>query len=397
MAEKNRALIATHHLVDFAGSEISTLELATTLMSMGWEVTVAAILTGEPMIWEFHSRSIPLFNLLETELPIDNQHFDLVWIHHLPVFHEIVLFRKITGSKLIYCSLSPYEPFEAVPALLDSVTLLLANSRENADHILSERGLPEGSVKIFPNSVPQHFWKVSKANYPSQPKKIALVSNHPPKEITELISILQQAGREVRHIGIKGEPLLVTPGELMNYDAVISIGKTVQYCFALKIPVYCYDHFGGPGWLNKHNFDLAYRNNFSGRGFSKKDSHSIIHELDAGFEKAVEQLEEHHEFAKNHFDLERNLKQMFNYEPFSIPNSGSMYQQLILEHACYKRLAIARQTSADTYKVNILNEEIRRRDAEIQRLTSTYSWQITKPLRLLANLPQLIKAVLMKK
>ena len=37
------------------------------------------------------------------------------------------------------------------------------------------------------------------------------------------------------------------------------------------VPVYVYDYLGGPGYLTEANFSLAERNNFSGRGFEKKD------------------------------------------------------------------------------------------------------------------------------
>lgn len=391
MTEKNRALIATHHLIDFAGSEISTLELATTLISMGWEVTVAAMLIGEPMSWEFQSKSIPIFNLLEVQLPIDGQQFDLVWIHHLPVFHEIVLSRKITGKKLVYCSLSPFEPIEAVPFLYDSINLLLANSQENADHILQRLGLPGNTVIVFPNSVPQNFFKIPKANHPRQANKIALISNHPPEEILELVTRLKESGKEIRHIGWKGEPALVTPYMLKDCDTIISIGKTVQYCFALKIPVYCYDHFGGPGWLHNHNFDLAYHNNFSGRGFQKKDSDHIIYELETGYIDALAYLDKHYEFALANCHLEKNLNRILSCEPSPLPSfAGSIIQECMSQHACYRRLAIAHKNSSSIIKNNYLHEEIR-------RLKTTYSWQITKPLRLLANLPRLIKTALHRK
>lgn len=53
------------------------------------------------------------------------------------------------------------------------------------------------------------------------------------------------------------------------YDSVISIGKTVQYCLASHISVFCYDHFGEPGYISRNNYDKARHHNFSGRGFSR--------------------------------------------------------------------------------------------------------------------------------
>ena len=56
---------------------------------------------------------------------------------------------------------------------------------------------------------------------------------------------------------IGSEKPAITSAELLDhYDCVISIGKTVQYCLVQGIPVFLYDRFGGPGYLNESNYDL---------------------------------------------------------------------------------------------------------------------------------------------
>jgi len=67
---------------------------------------------------------------------------------------------------------------------------------------------------------------------------------------------------------------------LENYDLVITIGKTVNYCLALGVPVYCYDWFGGSGYLNPGNFAINKRHNFSGRdSFRKLSGEAIFREI----------------------------------------------------------------------------------------------------------------------
>jgi hypothetical protein len=51
---------------------------------------------------------------------------------------------------------------------------------------------------------------------------------------------------------------------------VVTIGKTVQYGLACGVPVYVYDKFGGPGYLDRTNFAAAKRCNFSGRCCRRK-------------------------------------------------------------------------------------------------------------------------------
>jgi hypothetical protein len=73
---------------------------------------------------------------------------------------------------------------------------------------------------------------------------------------------------------IGSEKPAITSAELLDhYDCVISIGKTVQYCLVQGIPVFLYDRFGGPGYLNESNYELAEYYNFSGR--SKPDGYSL--------------------------------------------------------------------------------------------------------------------------
>ena len=46
---------------------------------------------------------------------------------------------------------------------------------------------------------------------------------------------------------------------------MVPFGKPVQYAFACGVPVFCYDHFGGPGYLSAESFEAAESRNFSGR------------------------------------------------------------------------------------------------------------------------------------
>ncbi|MCP1222552.1 hypothetical protein NKW45_11925 [Acetobacter orientalis] len=130
----------------------------------------------------------------------------------------------------------------------------------------------------MPNPTLAKFKKNNK--YSKNIKNILIVSNHIPNEVMEAKSLLEAEDFKLHILGESGKSELISPELLSNYDAIISIGKTVQMSILSGIPIYCYDHFGGPGWLRPHNIAQASRFNFSGRGFDeKKTSHTIYSEI----------------------------------------------------------------------------------------------------------------------
>lgn len=377
-AKVGRALIATHNLTDYAGSEIFTLELAIELREMGWEVWVAAFLSGEPMASEFKKLGFRIVDILATDSAISNAKFDLAWIHHAPVFYELFIVHKLEAAMVVFCSLSPFEPLEAVPANIGNLDLLLANSIENRNFITKDLGLDRDQVVVFPNAVPTNYWDYLKEFHSPVLRRIAVISNHPPLEVLGAATILKGNGVDVTHIGRGGTPMLMSPNHLLHYDAVITIGKTVPYCFALKVPVYCYDHFGGPGWLIEDNFDLASQNNFSGRGFLKKSAETLTHEIVNGYRESVRMLDVYRNHAMNFHNLSKNLELLFSQPRMPLPKqlNDTDSKQALKQHAQYMRLAKI---------LSVRDAELSACNKEISRVKSTFSWRLTAPFRVAYN------------
>lgn len=83
----------------------------------------------------------------------------------------------------------------------------------------------------------------------------------------------------------------VTPDLLCRYDVVITIGRTAQLCFASTTPLYCYDRFGGPGYLEPEEFEEAKRTNYSGRSNPKKlSAEELVEDLIRGYPDALGRL-----------------------------------------------------------------------------------------------------------
>ena len=379
-----RALIATHHLARYAGSEVFTLELAVEFREMGWEVCVATLLPGAPMVFEFEKQGFQVIDMLAEPLAIGNARFDLVWVHHTPVLYELLI-RGVEAATVVFCSLSHFEPLEAMPDYREPVDLFLAHSIENKNHIVNTSGLREDQVLVFANAVPGNYWADSNKFHSPVLKCMAIISNHPPPEVLQAAKIFKQNGVEVVHVGTGGTEALISAKLLRNYDAVLTIGKTVPYCLALKVPVYCYDHFGGPGWLDEGNFDLAGQNNFSGRGFLKKKPETIAREMTDGYAGALGRLDAHASRAANSLHLRRNLEHLlaqrsdFPIRKLRIPDAIPALKQ----HAQYVRL------------VKVLRgreSEIEGLRKEVLRVKSSFGWRLASPFRVVHNFLRHIKS-----
>ncbi len=349
---------------------------------MGWEVLVAALLSGEPMVSEFKKQRFQIVDLLEADPAIDNAKFDLAWIHHTPVFNELFVARKTKATTVVFCSLSHFEPLEKVPTCTENLDLLLAHSIENRDSITKELGLDADRIIVFPIAAPSGYWDRPQEFHNEVLTRLAIVSNHPPVEVLRAAEILKEKGLDVLHIGIGGTQLLMSPDLLRNWDAVITVGKTVPYCFALKIPVYCYDRFGGPGWLNANNVDFAGQHNFSGRGFEKKTPELMAQEVFNGYQATLRGLDAFREHAANHHTLGKNLQLLLKHAGMSTPRQSKFAKsaQTLRQHAQYMRLA---KTLSVT--LSIREAELDARDKEISRIKSTISWRLTAPFRVAYN------------
>ena len=299
---KKKVLLTNYFIREFTGSEMAIFDLTREFLKRGYDVTIGAFIFSDPLLSEFASLGVTLLDLNNAS----TEHFSLIWAQHFITLDTCLIDSGITADKIIYSSLSPYESLESPPASVKYVNLFLANSSETKN-VLVSMGLDECDVIIFPNPVNQSFFSKKKINSQGL-KRLAIVSNHIPTEIEQVAEQLRQKGVEVKEFGMLHEFVLITPEVLNNFDAVITIGRTVQYCLAMGIPIYCYDRFGGPGWINIDNIDRAALYNFSGRCVgTKKQADDIESELINNFETTQTQAKFYEEYAKLHFDLENQL------------------------------------------------------------------------------------------
>lgn len=317
----SKVLITQAHLVRFMGSEMVTLELAEFFANAGADVVIGTQTFGGPIKSDFDALPVRVYELNDDQLDMNlaDRLPDIAWIHHSIIPRRLM--RSPGETTFIFNHMSAYTAaeftlFPTIERDFSSAVLFVSPEARTA-HLATGLydGIPQDRIQIWANPAPQRFSEIVLSDLPVRPR-IAVISNHLARELIEAVDLLQSTfefsliGAQTEH-GAK--PRRITPELLGEFDAVVSIGKTIQYALVAGIPVYCYDHFGGPGWLNETNFDLAAETNFSGRGSNTRSASELASELREGFEGA---RAEAGEFRKNRlalYSLPERMTELVNY------------------------------------------------------------------------------------
>lgn len=370
-----RILISNHYLSDYAGSEITTLGLAKHFKENGFQVVVATLSYGDPIRHHFEALNIEVVNLLNDKL--DECEFDVIWAHHSPILNKLILDKSVTGKKILCSILSPFEPLEAPPIYVNELDLCLVNSLETRDKML-QFGVEPDKIQLFPNSVSNEFFDAYKPHN-NELKKIVVISNHVPDEIIEVAQKLEFNKVKVDIFGLYHKRELITPALLNDYDAVITIGKSVQYALALGIPVYCYDTFGGPGWITPDNLDTAEYYNFSGRCTNNKlNADTIVNEILNKYDSVARNCGILHNIAKNSYSLIKNIQKVMDKLSLMPDIDYGIFNK-------YHLVKVHNDYYINEFKsLTYFRREVNRLQSELNHLLSieqSISWKVTSPLR----------------
>lgn len=288
---ESKVLITQGHLVRYMGSEVVTLELAEFLSDAGAEVVVATQAYGYPLRKEFERRGIRVLEISDPELDRDlrDRRPDVAWIQH-SVIPRALLERPDETAFFFHHMSSFLAPEFTLDSGLERqlATAVLFESRSSLErHVATGLydGIDSGRLQVMGNPAPARF---AEAVRPDEiPRRITVVSNHIPSELAAALVILEEE-YEVERIGSQRElgasPKRVDVDDIGGTGAVVSIGKTVQYALTVGTPVYCYDHFGGPGWVTMENLEHTAFHNFSGRDTSRKSAEELADDLRIGFD-----------------------------------------------------------------------------------------------------------------
>lgn len=284
MVNAERVLITQSVFSGIGGSEVQALELARYLRSRECSVTLYAWMVDSPMREILEQEQFHVITADGEEADkLSASDFDFIWVQHevLPV-SVLNGLRVATGNSplMVFSHMSPYrevhieQPYTYAleDSLADAVVFNAPSTREAQQSRFAHSEL----LFIYPNPAPMPFVR---ADYRCSEhlQNILVVSNHPPKELQDALAMLRSRGYTVDTLSDainSPDPQVTSPEIIGRYDCVISIGKTVQYCLVEGIPVFVYDRFGGPGYLNADNYEQAAYYNFSGR--VNDDDYSLV-------------------------------------------------------------------------------------------------------------------------
>lgn len=293
-------LITNLYLQKYTGSELHAIDMANEFKKHGYDVTIAVFSKSYPLLSLCDD-----FNVVELSNPcLDNTQYDILFIQHYPTLDYLKTHYHIQYKYLIISKLSSFNGFETLPSLYHDANLISVVSKECQDSISKLTN----HTFLFKNSVSDNFFTLQKRNSYTL-NNIAIISNHVPNELYELSNLLKD-NYNVQFIGAGNAPTLVTPKILSQYDLVITIGRTVQQCFASNIPVYVYDHFGGPGYITRKNIQRAQDFNFSGRGFEQKSTIVLCNEIINQYNSNLNQIQYLHDYAQDNFSLSKTFNSM---------------------------------------------------------------------------------------
>lgn len=264
-----RILITTNQFCEIKGSELVALELVEHFLSLGWHVDLYTNLYLPPIATEV-SKLDGQDRLRIEEDPYAgyDYSYDLIWIQHSvlppPIIH---MFQDGISSTVVWHHMSSHVPLELPilsdieSRLADLSTVVSGEVRE----VVKSFNIEESQIRVFDNPSPDRFGDAESARRPPALRRLLIVSNHPPNEVLAARNHLRDEGIVVEMLGDRSRVERVGPDALVGFDAVLTIGKTVQYSLSMGIPCYIYDHFGGEGWLTPETFDREAFYNFSGR------------------------------------------------------------------------------------------------------------------------------------
>ena len=273
----DRVLITHTLLQNIMGSTVVALDVARWFVEQGSEVTIFAGAKGLPMIRYFEEMGIRIIIDEKACLHLDD--FDLIWVQSqvlpLSIVEELSNMTSPRQSPVFVFNhmsaldLAPDEhPY--ILGLEDRIASMSVFVSEEARSLLNkyyDETSSDIQKEILPNVVPSSFLEFASKVDSHRVRKVLMVSNHLPQELRAAADILQSNGIDVVTYG-KGEQIyeLITAEVLSSFDAVVSIGKTVQYCLVMGIPAFIYDYFGGFGYLDDETLPIAAAANYSGRG-----------------------------------------------------------------------------------------------------------------------------------
>lgn len=301
---KKKVLLTNFNILNYSGSEIDTVTIANHFVKLGYDVDIFTLEYGLPLS-DIVNKKVRV--IIPNEIKKLQDKYDLIWAHHYPLLDYLIFQLKIKAKHIIYISLSSFEPLETLPFYYMDLSIIGALSEE-AIEVLKCQMPRQRDILVFPNYATKNYfdYKIKKVQ---KIKKVCIISNHVPEELYDFKKIAESNSIVVDIYGIGNIVKYVDDKLLSDYDVIISIGKTIYYSLAMGKLSYCYDRFGGYGFVTKENIDKCFKKNFSGRDFGRKmNGEEIYKDIISNYKNANKELRKIKEFAREKFDFDKNIR-----------------------------------------------------------------------------------------
>jgi hypothetical protein len=375
-------LLATNRLIGWTGSETLFLALVNGLYDKGVGLTVYARHLDRDWAAGQLKAGIRLVDDLDEILALS---FNLAHVQHSSCLVDI---RNVFPSlPILYSSLGVIPFLEHPPPFDVAISRYLAISEETQMDLIS-RGVPADRIEIVRNLVCESSFMPTRP-ISARPESILVLSN----KIDDARKVMLRAaarvvGASILFVG--GGSGTIPPDQLAaainTADIVVSLGRgVIEAMLCGRIPI-VFDSHGGDGMVTPDNLDLLSRCNFSGRCLSRTYS---ISDLVAEFGKyRQEDGERLRQIAVEQFGLSVNLPQLMGiYEDVTetkrVVKDGQMQTVAFCVGLAREDLMFARYFQR---RNSVLQKEILNQQNEIHRIKHTFSWHITKPLRVIWNM-----------
>lgn len=316
-------LLISSRLHGFAGVQMIQADLAATFQACGASVTVAALQVTPSFVSAMGCFGEVIE--LDTEpQSLLGRRFDLVIAHNWLAWGTALLECRVAFRHLLLCSYSSVDSTETLWGITEAADALLFHAEIGL--LRQADSLPKDGPRRYTtrNPLSLEWFSEPRPERAGVLRRLAVVSNHATPELLAVCKALPERGIACDLIGSLGKPERMSPAVLDRYDAVVTIGHTVQKALARGVPVYCYDRWGGPGWVRPDTFDVAERANFTGLESRRRiSSDAMMTELIDGFSQAQAVAESLRVVAAERYSLDRTFAAILDDLP-----PGNSYRDL---------------------------------------------------------------------
>lgn len=389
--KKRKVLLTNFNILNYSGSEIDTVTIANYFLENNYDVDIFTLEYGSPLSGKLDKK---IRVIVPNDFSKLEKNYDLIWSHHYPLLDYIIFNLKIKATHIVYISLSSYEPLETLPYYYMDLSVIGALSDEAID-ALNKQMVEKRNIIKFPNYANSKFFSHNIREV-KEIKKICIVSNHVPTELIDFKKIAEDDNITVDIYGIGNIVEYVDDKLLSKYDIIISIGKTVYYSLAMGKIVYCYDRFGGYGFITPQNIDRCFEKNFSGRGFGVKlTGKEIYKDIIENYKKVNKNLDKLKKYANNTFNFEKNMNNVLNIlndnNKVDCDKMIKKYPFFVIKSKLYvdtfnHKNNIIKLKEVEINSLNNMINDLKLNKLKLEEVYNSTSWKITYPIRLLKQI-----------